>query len=165
MRFQVSQAHVAKAKNLRDKGAVEEALAEFEKAFAIDPSNALAIQEIQRTAEMVKRNKEGRTKPEEANLTPVEQARKQELERMSQIESVPELKPITNHIDTIKMNNQPPKVLYETIGKYAGINVIFDPQMQASPGGKNVNVDINNSTVEEALNYIGACSPTTRRTR
>jgi len=160
MRFQVSQAHVAKAKNLRDKGAVEEALAEFEKAFAIDPSNALAIQEIQRTAEMVKRNKEGRTKPEEANLTPVEQARKQELERMSQIESVPELKPITNHIDTIKMNNQPPKVLYETIGKYAGINVIFDPQMQASPGGKNVNVDINNSTVEEALNYIGLLTKT-----
>src|SRR5262249_34326560 len=79
MRLQVSQIHVAKAKSPRDKGQVEEALAEFEKSFAIDPSNALAVQEIQRTAEMVKRNKEGKVKPEEANLTPVEQARKQEL--------------------------------------------------------------------------------------
>ena len=32
------------------------------------------------------------------------------------------------------MNNQPPKVLYETVGKLAGINVLFDPQIQP---GKN----------------------------
>ena len=31
------------------------------------------------------------------------------------------------------MNNQPPKVLYETVGKYAGINVIFDPQLKDEP--------------------------------
>ena len=31
----------------------------------------------------------------------------------------------------MKMNNQPPKVLYETVGKLAGINVLFDPQYQA----------------------------------
>src|SRR5258706_2147164 len=139
MRFQVSLIHVAAAKKLRDQGQIDEALHEFEKAFAIDPSNALAIQEIQRTAEMIKRNKAGNVKPEEANLTPSEQARKQEMDRMPTIQSVPALKPITTRIETLKMNNQPPKVLYETVGKYAGINVIFDPQMQPmGAGGKNV---------------------------
>ena len=42
------------------------------------------------------------------------------------------------------MNNQPPKVLYETVGKLAGINVLFDPQMQP---GKNANLDLNNVTL------------------
>ena len=161
MRFQVSQLHTAAAKKLREQGSIEEALREFEKAFAVDPSNALAIQEIQRTAEMIKRNKQGNVKPEEANLTPSEQARKQEMDRMSTIQSVPSLKPITTRIDTLKMNNQPPKVLYETVGKYAGLNVIFDPQMQPmGAGGKNVNVDINNSSVEEALDYIALLTKT-----
>jgi general secretion pathway protein D len=161
MRFQVSLIHIAAAKKLRDQGQIEESLHEFEKAFAIDPSNALAIQEIQRTAEMIKRNKQGNVKPEEANLTPSEQARKHEMDRMATIQSVPALRPITNRIETLKMNNQPPKVLYETVGKYAGINVIFDPQMQPmGAGGKNVNVDINNSSVEEALDYIALLTKT-----
>ena len=62
------------------------------------------------------------------------------------------MKPITNQISTLKMNNQPPKVLYETVGKLAGINVVFDPQYQ--PRGKNVNLDLTNTTLEEALDYI-----------
>ncbi len=51
------------------------------------------------------------------------------------LQPVPELKPVTNQITSLKMNNQPPKVLYETVGKLAGINVLFDPQMQP---GRNV---------------------------
>src|SRR5204863_9544884 len=110
------------------------------------------LQEIQRTGEMIERNRRGNVKPDEMNLTPAEQAAKHNVEKMSTILPVPELKPITNRIETLKMNNQPPRVLYETVGKYAGINVIFDPQMQA--GARNANVDISNSTVEEALDYI-----------
>ena len=45
------------------------------------------------------------------------------------------------------MNNQPPKVLYETVGKLAGINVLFDPSYQA---GKNANLDLTNVTLSEA---------------
>ena len=36
------------------------------------------------------------------------------------------MKSIVGTIQTIRINNQPPKVLYETIGKMAGINVVFD---------------------------------------
>ena len=158
MRVQVGLEHMAAAKKLRESGSLEPALAEYEKAFAVDPSNALALQEVQRTTEMIERNKKGNVKPDELNLTPVEQARKEDLEKMSSILPVPELKPITGRIETLKMNNQPPKVLYETVGKYAGINVIFDPAMQTAT--RNTNVDITNSTVEEALNYIALLTKT-----
>ena len=70
---------------------------------------------------------------------------------------VPELKPVTNQITLLKMNNQPPKVLYETVGKLAGINVLFDPQMQP---GKNANLDLNNVTLQEALDYIALLTKT-----
>lgn len=153
MREKVGQTHMEAAKKLREAGKLQEALTEFQKAFAVDPSNALSLQEMQRTTEMIERNKKGNVKDDELSLTPTEQARKQEMERMASILPVPELKPVTNRIETLKMNNQPPKVLYETVGKYAGLNVIFDPAMQAPT--KNINVDITNSTVEEALNYIG----------
>ncbi len=151
MRVQVGQIHMTLAKKLRDGGSLDQALLEYQKAFSADPSNALALQEIQRTTEMIDRNKRG-VKPGEEALTPVEVARKDEMERISSIMPLPRLKPITARIDTLKMNNQPTKVLYETVGKYAGINVIFDPQMQ--PAAKNINVDITNSSVEEALDYI-----------
>ena len=70
---------------------------------------------------------------------------------------VPELKPVTNQITLLKMNNQPPKVLYETVGKLAGINVLFDPSYQA---GKNANLDLTNVTLSEALDYIALLTKT-----
>src|ERR1700694_323095 len=50
MRVQVGLVHMEAAKKLRDSGALEQALSEYHKAFALDPSNALALQEIQRTS-------------------------------------------------------------------------------------------------------------------
>ena len=55
------------------------------------------------------------------------------------------------------MNNQPPKVLYETVGKLAGINVLFDPQMQP---GRNANLDLSNVTLDEALDYVALLTKT-----
>jgi general secretion pathway protein D len=52
----------------------------------------------------------------------------------------------------LKMNNQPPKVLYETVGKLAGINVVFDSQYTAP--GRNFNVDLTNVTIDQAFDYL-----------
>ena len=43
---------------------------------------------------------------------------------------VPELRPLNAQPINLKMNNQPPKVLFETVGKLAGINVLFDPEFE-----------------------------------
>src|SRR5437588_301357 len=65
MRVQVGLTHMEAAKKLRDSGSLDQALSEYQKAFAMDPSNALALQEIQRTSEMIERNRRGNVKPDE----------------------------------------------------------------------------------------------------
>lgn len=157
-RFQAGEQHVLAGQKLREGGKVQEALVEFEKAFAIDPSSAIALQEIKRTTEMIDRDKKGAVPPGEAALTPVEKERKEEEKRIESLQPAPSLRPITNQISALKMNNQPPKVLYETVGKLAGINVIFDPQYQST--GKNVNLDLSNTTLDEALDYISMLTKT-----
>src|SRR5437016_9335440 len=46
MRVQVGLMHMEAAKKMRESGALEQALAEYQKAFSQDPSNAMALQEI-----------------------------------------------------------------------------------------------------------------------
>jgi len=157
-RFELSQVYMAAAKGLREKGQLEDAMNTFEKAFATDPANALALQEAQHTSQMISAAKSGATKPGEENLTPAERVTKRTEARIASMLPLPTLKPVTDFISTLKMNNQPIKVLYETVGKYAGVNVIFDNQMQAT--AKNVNVEISNNTVEEAFDYIALLTKT-----
>jgi general secretion pathway protein D len=73
--------------------------------------------------------------------------------------SLPELKPISRQIHSLKMNNQPVRVLYETVGKLAGINVVFDSEFQPPPG-RNFSVDLTNTTLEEALDYLAVLTKT-----
>ncbi len=53
LRFEAGQFHVRQGQKLRDKGELQLALAEFEKAMAIDPSSAIANQEARRTMELI----------------------------------------------------------------------------------------------------------------
>jgi general secretion pathway protein D len=91
-------------------------------------------------------------------MTSAEKSRKESLAMIESMLPVPELKPVTNMITSLKMNNQPTRVLYETVGKLAGINVLFDPQYQ--PSGKNSNLDLNNATLGDALDYIALLTKT-----
>lgn len=155
VRFQAGQARVDAGQKLRNDGKLEEALAEFQKAYALDPASPIAIQEVRRTTQMIERQKKGQQgeKPEDKGATPADRGRKESEERVSSLMGVPELKPVSRQITSLKMNSQPPKVLFETVGKLAGVNVIFDPDYQ-SPAGKNFSIDLTNTTLEEALEYI-----------
>jgi general secretion pathway protein D len=156
-RFEASQAHVEAGKKLLKAEDLEKAYTEFQKAFATDPGSMVALQDMQQTKEMMDQKQKGLVPPGEKPMTSAEKAQKDSLEMMQSLQSVPELKPVTNQISLLKMNNQPPKVLYETVGKLAGINVLFDPQMQP---GKNANLDLNNVTLQEALDYIALLTKT-----
>jgi general secretion pathway protein D len=91
----------------------------------------------------------------------MEQEHRKMEERLRSIEGVPELRPIKREIETLKINNQPPKVLYETVGKLAGINVIFDPQFTPAGGGHNsFNIDLSNTNLEDALDYLAMITHT-----
>ncbi len=159
-RFQAGQAHVDKGQKLRDEGKLDEALKEFEQAYAIDPSSSIAEQEIRRTRAMIEREKKKaeektESKPEERGMTPAEMARKRTEEKMAALLPVPELRPINQQPINLIMNNQPPKVLWETVGKLAGVNVIFDPDYMTQGPVKNQSVEFTNTTLEEALDYLG----------
>jgi general secretion pathway protein D len=154
-RFQSGQKHVDLGEKLRSEGKLMAALGEFQKALIIDPSSAIAIQEIRRTEQMIK---QPAPKAEDRALTPADQARKADQERVDSMAGPPELKPVVKVIPPVKMNNQPVRVLYETIGKLAGINVVFDSQY--TPQGRNFNVDLGNSTVEQAFDYLSVLTRT-----
>src|ERR1700722_11358500 len=157
VRFESGEEHVKSGKKLLDAGELDKAYAEFQKAFATDPGSMIALQDMQQTKELLDQKQKGLLPPGEKPLTSAQKAQKESLEMIQSLQSVPELKPVTNQISLLKMNNQPPKVLYETVGKLAGINVLFDPQMQP---GKNANLDLNNVTLQEALDYIALLTKT-----
>jgi general secretion pathway protein D len=157
VRFQASQMHVEAGMKLRQAGKLEQALVEFQKAFSTDPGSTVALQEIKHTTEALDQVKNGKVPPGETPLTAAEQSRVDSVKLIESMLPVPVLKPITSQISSLKMNNQPPKVLYETVGKLAGVNVLFDPQMQP---GRPSNLDLNNTTLDEALDYIALLTKT-----
>jgi len=156
-RFEASNEHLQAGKKAQQANELEKALAEYQKAFDQDPGSMVAFQDMQQVKEFIEQKAKGILKPGEKPLTSAQKAQKASLALIASMQGVPELKPVTNKISLLKMNNQPLKVLYETVGKLAGINVLFDPQMQA---GKNANLDLNNVTLQEALDYIALLTKT-----
>jgi general secretion pathway protein D len=159
VRFQVAQGHVGRAQKLRGEGKLEEALAEFQKAYVTDPSSPIAAQEMQRTLDMIDREKKrgaAAATPEERGLTPAAAARRELDQRLAAVMSVPELKPLSAAPINVKLNNQLPRVLFESVGKLAGVNVLFDPAYPAAATAtvKPLNVEFTNATLQEALDYL-----------
>jgi general secretion pathway protein D len=158
-RMEAGQLHLQKGRELRQQGQLDAALAEFQKGFGDDPSSTIHLEEINTTIKMIEEAKKGPEKPpEERGLTPAEVERRDADERLRSIEGIPVLKPIQREVSTLKMNNATPRVLYETLGKLAGINVIIDPQFQ--PTVHNANLDLSNSNLEDALDYVALITHT-----
>lgn len=163
VRFQAGQLHVDLGQKLRKEGKLEEALEEFRRAFAIDPASSIAETELRRTYQMIQREKEKKEGKTEDNaelrgLTPAQSARREAEERAASMEGAPELRPLTGSVRNLKMANQPVKVLYETLGKLTGVNVLFDSEFTDSP--KRHSIDLTNATLEQALDYVAILTKT-----
>ncbi|HTP86897.1 MAG TPA: cohesin domain-containing protein [Bryobacteraceae bacterium] len=158
-RFEAGQLHLMKGRELRQQGHLEEAAAEFQKGLRADPGSSIHLQEFNTTVRMIQEAKTGPAKPpSEVGVTPAEMDRRRMIAKLRSIDGIPELKPLQRELSTLKMNNATPKVLYETVGKLAGINVIFDPQFQ--PSVRNANLDLNNTNLDDALDYIALITHT-----
>jgi general secretion pathway protein D len=143
---------VGRGRQLLTQQKLNEALVEFEAALLADPGSQIAIQEVRQTTAMLKQKAQSPTN--QPILTPAERARQEIENRINSLEGPPTLRPINDQIRSLKMNNQPVRVLYESVGKLAGVNVLFDPQGIESVSGKNYNLDLTNVGLDEALNYI-----------
>lgn len=140
VRFEAGQFHVRQGQKALEKGDLQMALAEFQKAMGIDPASAIAQQEVRQTLEQIANQ---RNAAEAATAPPKAPAE----EPLAQ--GPPVLKPISRAPINLKMTNQA-KIVYETIGKLAGLTVIFDSDFPA----RSISAELTNVTLEQALDTV-----------
>ncbi len=143
-RFSAADIHVKEGEKLRDQGDETGALTEFMRALEIDPSNELAQQEIK-----AMRDKAASTANQETSLASAT------VNPLNQIGSPVQLKPLSNEPLTLHLVEDS-KVVYQTVGKTAGVNVLFDPEYTS----KRIQVDLTSVDLYDALRIIGTISGT-----
>ena len=147
MRSKAAMTIVHRGVLLRDQGKLPEALAEFQKAAAVDPSLFSAQQEMKRTQQMIN---EATNPPPQAAGPPSSLQRK-----IREAGGPVELAPISVVPITVKLTEDS-KVIYQTVGQLAGINVLFDPDYTS----RRIKVELNGVTLEEALQITALESKT-----
>jgi len=135
IRFEASQFHVKQGLKLKEKGDLQKAIAEFQRATTIDPTNEAAEQEMRKTLSMIA----------EQNKQTDAQANPEENES-AYASAPPELKPLSTAPINLRASDDA-KVIFNTIGKLAGIGVIFDTDFAP----RRIAVDFNNVTLDQAL--------------
>ena len=141
-RFLAASSHVHRGQIMRDAGKVDEALVEFQKGLETDPSSFIAQQELKRTQQMIKEAENPQPQASAAGTTALRR-------RLESAQGPVELAPISNVPITLKLTEKT-NVIYETVGKLAGINVLFDPDYTP----RQVRIELNGVTLEDALEII-----------
>lgn len=146
MRFEAGQYHVRLGHQARERGDLRLALAEYQKALAIDPSSAIARQEVARTLELL---------AEKETAVPAQPVGPSVPPKTEWLDRPPQLKPISREPINIKLT-QDARQVYEAIGKLAGITVIFDSEYRP----QRIATELTNVTLEQALDVVALQSKT-----
>ena len=134
---------------------------EFARALQIDPGNQAAAQELQVTEKPAAAPDgaasngptPGKTLvPGMDEQTPYQDKVQRDIASMG---APVVLQPVSNDPQTLHMVEDT-KVVYQAIGKAAGINVIFDPEYTS----KRIPVDLTNVSMNDALRIVGTLSGT-----
>jgi general secretion pathway protein D len=136
-RYDAGQFHIHQGEKALKLGDLQLALAEFQKAQLIDPSNVAADQQVKRTTDLIAA--QNNPAPKAAPVAPNEQI----------LSEPPELKPLSREPINLKMTNDA-RVVYETIAKLAGLSVIFDPDFTS----RRITAELPNVTLEQALDAV-----------
>lgn len=145
VRFEAAQAHVSKGQQHRRAGDLQLALAEFQKAVAIDPASAIAAQELQNALEAIA----AAAAPPEAAASSTRPSAAAESEARPLMSEPPQLKPLSREPINLKITNDA-RIVYETIGKLAGLTVVLDPEFQS----RRISTELTNITLEQALDVV-----------
>ena len=147
VQISASSLHVTKGRKLLQAGDEQSALMELLRAVEIDPGNEAAQQEIARI-----RAQQGEKPRENEGGTPETSGEQAEIDSMG---APVELKPLSREPLTLHMVEDS-KVVYQAVGKAAGVNVLFDPEYT----GKRIQVDLNNVSLMDALRIVATLSNT-----
>jgi general secretion pathway protein D len=140
--------HMRKGQSLRDNLKLEEALVEFQRAAEIDRSNLGAQEEMSRTATMIKKQAQAG-----AAASPIVESPLSKM--MEEVEGPVDLEPFSDTPLTLRMTTTADNV-YKTIGKLAGINVLFD--LDYKP--QRINIELDDVPLREALRMVAMQSKT-----
>jgi general secretion pathway protein D len=148
-KFLAAAAHVHHGQVLRDQGKLDEAMKEFQLAAMVDSSSGIAQQEINRTQRLIDKARQP------ANGPPVSRANDGLSESAQSIAGPVLLAPISQTPLTLKLAEDS-KTIYETIGKLAGINVLFDPDYTS----RRIRIELNGVSLDQALRVVALQSHT-----
>src|SRR5216684_1099542 len=140
VRFDASEMHVKRGVEMRNRGDLQGAAGEFQRAQQIDPSSPVADQELRKTVEMIAE----KNRAADAAAEPPPDPNEAPLAAMP-----PEIKPLSRAPINLKMSEDAKKV-FDTVGKLAGLTVIYDPDFPA----RRISVELNNVTLEQALEIV-----------
>lgn len=141
--------HLRSGQQLRDNLKLPESLAELQRAVEIDSTNILAQQEMRRTAIMLK-------KQAQQPAVPVTARPESPLAKLAaEAEGPVDLEPSSDTPLTLRMTTTADNI-YKTIGKLAGINVLFD--LDYKP--QRITVELNDVMLHEALRMVAMESKT-----
>jgi general secretion pathway protein D len=151
MKFQAAAVHVKHGQQLRQNGELEKALQEFQTAAQIDPSSFIAQQEITRTkAQIAAATGQGNTSQQEPKRDDILR------QRIEQAQGPVALAPINDLSINMHISGDS-KTIYQTIGKLAGVNILFDPDYVAR---QLPALELNGVTLQEALSIVSIQSGT-----
>ena len=119
------------------------AAGEFQHAAAIDPSSPIAEQELRKTAEMIA-ERDHTAAAAAAAATAASEAEQPQLASLP-----PEIRPLSRAPISLHMVNDA-KIVFDTIGKLAGLTVVYDPDFPA----RRIPVDLNGVTLQQALDIV-----------
>ncbi len=139
-RFEDANYHFTQGVKARDKGDLQGALAEFQKATAIDPSNELAAQEVQKLVVLI-----GTKLANPPNTTPQPPPGPRLAAMPPKLMTLPRA-PVTLH-----MTNDA-KLVFTTIGQDCGLTVVFDSEFAAA--ARRITVDLKDVTYQDALDIV-----------
>ena len=153
-RMLASASKIKRAQKLREQSNLAEALTLFQQAIEIDPSSDMAAQEIRRTQQMMQKTSPGggqvTSPPPRADE---DDPLRRRLEGASSPVSL--LQFPDSPISALEMTEDS-KVAYETIGKLAGINVLFDPDYTS----RRLTIKLQKVSLQEALDIVALQSRT-----
>ena len=171
LKFQAGVAHVDRGRVLRQSGDLNGALNEFLRAHQIDPGNQTAEQEIRQLQNSAPSTAvpgpqsaaPSATQPDAqpvanpsapaqfGQVAPTDPA----LNPLSSVAGPIILQPVSNDPITLNMV-QDVKVIYQAIGKAAGLNVLFDPDYTS----KRIPVDLTAVSLSDALRIVDTIAGT-----
>ncbi len=141
-RYNAAFQHFEAGRRAVDKQDYQTAKMEFTRVLEIDPSHALAEQQLQKVNDILAAKSRNGVEPE-IQFDQLRELTRTDPTVQSQLDAKISA-PIDLHM------TQDSKVAFETLGELAGLNVIFDPDFR----GTRIPIDLNRVNIFDALDVL-----------